>query len=281
MGRWVPSRSRGPHRSGLTLVRRSRAAALLGGITLFAVALFAGVAWFAPDTGSAQGPQAKPSAAADAPTPPDASPSAATSHDAASPPSATPFGSLLACADHRRKGDGGTGRPHEERQGCTQAGRQGQALTRIPNAANAPVRREGVPNLDRVARRRAVRLAHHRMAAHPPYDGTHAGTVGSRTGRAKARRPQPRSKSGPVRVRPRPAPVCEEREEHQGRTGQRHVCPLYQRRGVGAQLASLFQVTPPAAAGAWALDAHSLLSHSSCSGSMRLPFWARSPNQEA
>lgn len=32
----------------------------------------------------------------------------------------------------------------------------------------------------------------------------------------------------------------------------------YQRRGVGAQLASLFQVTPQATAGAWALDAHSL-----------------------
>lgn len=48
------------------------------------------------------------------------------------------FGSLLACADHRRRGDGGTGRPHEVRQGRTQARRQGQALTRIPNAANAP-----------------------------------------------------------------------------------------------------------------------------------------------
>ncbi|MFJ7098119.1 SDR family NAD(P)-dependent oxidoreductase [Streptomyces mirabilis] len=55
----------------------------------------------------------------------------------------------------------------------------------------------------------------------------------------------------------------------------------YQRRGVGAQLASLFQVTPQATAGAWALDAHSLLSHSSISGSVRLPFWARSSKRGA
>ncbi|GHD78173.1 hypothetical protein GCM10010317_097090 [Streptomyces mirabilis] len=43
--------------------------------------------------------------------------------------------------------------------------------------------------------------------------------------------------------------VREERAQHQGRTGQRHACLLYQRRGVRAQLASLFQVTPQAAAG--------------------------------
>ncbi|MFF0041662.1 serine/threonine-protein kinase [Streptomyces mirabilis] len=82
----APSRSSGPRRSRLTPVRRSRAAAVLGGVALFTAALFAGVAWFAPDTGSAQGPGAEPSTTA-APSTPPSNASPAPSHDTASPPS--------------------------------------------------------------------------------------------------------------------------------------------------------------------------------------------------
>ncbi|QDN75770.1 hypothetical protein FNV65_06360 [Streptomyces sp. S1A1-8] len=105
-------RSRGPHRSGLTLVRRSRATALLGGITLFAVALLASVAWFAPDTGSAQGASGR--AVRDRGRVHAAARRLPVRGDIARrgfPALRHLFGSLLACADHRRRGDGGTGRP--------------------------------------------------------------------------------------------------------------------------------------------------------------------------
>lgn len=50
-----------PRRPRLSLLRRSKLVAALGTAALFVVALLVGMAWFSPDTGSAQGPQADPS----------------------------------------------------------------------------------------------------------------------------------------------------------------------------------------------------------------------------
>lgn len=50
-----------PRRPRLSLLRRSGLVTALGTAALFVVALLVGMAWFSPDTGSAQRPQADPS----------------------------------------------------------------------------------------------------------------------------------------------------------------------------------------------------------------------------
>ncbi|WSA80014.1 serine/threonine protein kinase [Streptomyces sp. NBC_01799] len=50
-----------PRRPRLSLLRRSGLVTALGTAALFVVALLVGMAWFSPDTGSAQSPQADPS----------------------------------------------------------------------------------------------------------------------------------------------------------------------------------------------------------------------------
>ncbi|MET4645644.1 serine/threonine protein kinase [Streptomyces atratus] len=67
-----------PRRPRLSLLRRSRLGVALGTAALFVVALLVGMAWFSPDTGSAQGPQADPS------TPPSSSPATPTPSSAPS-----------------------------------------------------------------------------------------------------------------------------------------------------------------------------------------------------
>ncbi|MEU5210296.1 protein kinase [Streptomyces sp. NPDC020742] len=70
-------------RAHLPFLRRSRLVAVLGGAGIFTLALLAGIVWFSPDTGSAQGPQTNPSTSTSPATPP---PSA--SYETASPPPA-------------------------------------------------------------------------------------------------------------------------------------------------------------------------------------------------
>ncbi|MFI6358249.1 serine/threonine-protein kinase [Streptomyces sp. NPDC050743] len=71
-------------RSHLPFLRRSRLVGVLGGAGLFIIALLVGMAWFSPDTGSAQEPQTTPSTS----TSPATSPSS-TPYGAASSPSPT------------------------------------------------------------------------------------------------------------------------------------------------------------------------------------------------
>ncbi|ALV33118.1 serine/threonine-protein kinase [Streptomyces sp. CdTB01] len=80
-----------PRRSRLPYVRRSRAVAVLGGAALFVMAMLSGLAWFAPDTGSAQGSRTEPTTTPStslSPTPSTTPPSA--SDGTASLPSGTP-----------------------------------------------------------------------------------------------------------------------------------------------------------------------------------------------
>ncbi|MEK2474215.1 serine/threonine-protein kinase [Streptomyces noursei] len=70
-------------RAHLPFLRRSPLVAVLGGAGIFTVALLVGMVWFSPGTGSAQGPQANPSASTSPATP---SPSA--SYETASSPPA-------------------------------------------------------------------------------------------------------------------------------------------------------------------------------------------------
>lgn len=72
-------------RSHLPFLRRSRLVAVLGGAGLFILALAAGMAWFSPGTGSAQGPQTSPSTSTSPTTP-----STQTSYETASSPPAQP-----------------------------------------------------------------------------------------------------------------------------------------------------------------------------------------------
>lgn len=85
----APSRPRGARRSRLAFPRRSRVAALLGGVALFALALLAGRAWYSPDTGAAHGTQGEPATTASPSTPP-SSPPASSPGDAAFSPSSKP-----------------------------------------------------------------------------------------------------------------------------------------------------------------------------------------------
>ncbi|MEU0945642.1 serine/threonine-protein kinase [Streptomyces canus] len=81
---WQTSAHRAaPRRSRLPFLHRSRLVTVLGGTALFTVALFVGVAWFSPSTGSAQGPQTGPSASTSPATSPASIP-------ATSPPSTPP-----------------------------------------------------------------------------------------------------------------------------------------------------------------------------------------------
>ncbi|BDM72900.1 hypothetical protein HEK616_63870 [Streptomyces nigrescens] len=57
-------------RSRLPFLRRSRLVAVLGGAGLFTLALVAGMVWFSPGTGSAQGSQTNPSTSTSPATPP-------------------------------------------------------------------------------------------------------------------------------------------------------------------------------------------------------------------
>ncbi|MYT18135.1 serine/threonine protein kinase [Streptomyces sp. SceaMP-e96] len=87
-----------PHRPRLPLSRRSRLVALLGGAALFSVALLAGLTWFSPDTGTAQVPQAEPSALVN----PSLSPSPASSGTApSSSPTPSPSSSAAQTADRK------------------------------------------------------------------------------------------------------------------------------------------------------------------------------------
>ncbi|MFE7788760.1 serine/threonine-protein kinase [Streptomyces sp. NPDC057460] len=71
-----------PRRPRLSLLRRSGLVTALGTAALFVVALLVGMAWFSPDTGSAQRPQADPS------TPLSSSPSTPASSSSPSQPAA-------------------------------------------------------------------------------------------------------------------------------------------------------------------------------------------------
>ncbi|MFD3420995.1 serine/threonine-protein kinase [Streptomyces decoyicus] len=85
-----------PHRSRLPFTRRPRLVALLGGTALFFVALLAGLTWFSPDTGTAQVPQAEPSAVVN----PSISPSP-TSNGTAPSPSPSLASSAAQTADEK------------------------------------------------------------------------------------------------------------------------------------------------------------------------------------
>ncbi|WP_406515557.1 serine/threonine protein kinase [Streptomyces sp. NBC_00873] len=72
-------------RSHLPFLRRSRLVAVLGGVGVFIMALLVGMAWFSPDTGSAQEPQTTPSAST-SPATSSSSPATPSYGTASSPP---------------------------------------------------------------------------------------------------------------------------------------------------------------------------------------------------
>ncbi|GFE13292.1 hypothetical protein Sgleb_13390 [Streptomyces glebosus] len=88
----------GPHRPSRPFTRRSRLLALLGGLALFFSALLAGMTWFSPDTGTAQVPEAEPSAIVN----PSISPSPASNGTAPSPsPTPSLSSSAVQTADEK------------------------------------------------------------------------------------------------------------------------------------------------------------------------------------
>ncbi|MFI1500019.1 protein kinase [Streptomyces platensis] len=103
-----------PHRSRLPISRRSRLVALLGGAALFLVALFAGLTWFSPDTGTAQVPQAEPSAVVN----PSTAPSPASSGMA---PSSSPTPSRS--SSDAQTSDAETAAPADAKTGPKAAGK--------------------------------------------------------------------------------------------------------------------------------------------------------------
>ncbi|MGP8303322.1 serine/threonine-protein kinase [Streptomyces inhibens] len=105
-----------PHRPRLPFTRRSRLVALLGGAALFFVALLAGLTWFSPDTGTAQVPQAEPSAVVN----PSTSPSPASRGTA---PSSSPTPSLSSST--AQAADEKTAAPDGARKSPKAAGKRG------------------------------------------------------------------------------------------------------------------------------------------------------------
>ncbi|WP_405844741.1 protein kinase [Streptomyces platensis] len=103
-----------PHRSRLPISRRSRLVALLGGAALFFVALLAGLTWFSPDSGTAQVPQAEPSAVVN----PSVAPSPASSGMA---PSSSPTPSLS--SSDAQTPDAETAAPADVKTGPKAAGK--------------------------------------------------------------------------------------------------------------------------------------------------------------
>lgn len=100
-----------PRRSRLPFLRRSRPVAVLGGAALFTVALLAGMAWFSPGTGSAQGPQAEPSTS----TSPAASPSSGPAGTASSPSPAPSLSSSSAQPADRETEEATDAKPSPEK----------------------------------------------------------------------------------------------------------------------------------------------------------------------
>lgn len=105
-----------PHRPHLPISRRSRLVALLGGAALFFVALLAGLTWFSPDTGTAQVPQAEPSAVVNPSIPP-----SPASSGAAPPSSPTPSPSSSAAQTADEK----TAAPADAKKSPKAAGKHG------------------------------------------------------------------------------------------------------------------------------------------------------------
>ncbi|KOG42317.1 serine/threonine protein kinase [Streptomyces decoyicus] len=105
-----------PHHPRLPISRRSRLMALLGGAALFLVALFAGLTWFSPETGTAQVPQAEPSALVN----PSISPPPATNGTAPSP---SPTPSLSSSA--AQTPDAETAAPADAKKSPKAAGKHG------------------------------------------------------------------------------------------------------------------------------------------------------------
>nr|WP_316771277.1 protein kinase [Streptomyces sasae] len=102
-----------PRRSRLPFHRRSPLVAVLGGGTLFTVALLVGLAWFSPGTGSAQNPQTEPSTSTSPATPP------TTSMPYGAPSSPTPplASSLAQPADQETAADSGPGPEKADKRG--------------------------------------------------------------------------------------------------------------------------------------------------------------------
>ncbi|MEV5123651.1 serine/threonine-protein kinase [Streptomyces decoyicus] len=103
-----------PHRSRLPFTLLPRLVALLGGAALFFVALLAGLTWFSPGTGTAQVPQAEPSAVVN----PSISPSP-TSNGTAPSPSPSLASSAAQTADEK------TAKPVDAKKRPKAAGKHG------------------------------------------------------------------------------------------------------------------------------------------------------------
>jgi serine/threonine-protein kinase len=127
-------------RRQLSYVRRSRLVALVGGVAVFVAALLVGLAWFGPGTGSAQRPQAEPSASVRPSTSP--SPAAGGAADATpgtpSDPSASPSG---AESDKAPPASGGASSPSGPPSSAA-----GEAVPSSPGAppvSSSPARNPG------------------------------------------------------------------------------------------------------------------------------------------
>ncbi|MFD8726057.1 protein kinase [Streptomyces sp. NPDC059629] len=102
-----------PRRSRPPFHRRSPLVAVLGGTTLFTVALLVGLSWFSPGSGSAQDPQPEPSTS----TSPATSPTTSMPYGAPSSPAPSPSSSPARPADQETATDSGPGPEKADKHG--------------------------------------------------------------------------------------------------------------------------------------------------------------------